>query len=453
MNVARRGIATSVTLLILLGAAAACEQRPPADAAVEPPPPRPNVLVIVTDDQRAPGTLDVMRHTRRFFSDGTRFEQAYATTPLCCPSRASIMTGLYAHNHGVKTNDDGSDLDQSLTLQRHLKDAGYRTALAGKYLNRWDPQVDPPHFDRWALWLRGWYYGSRYNVDGVPKRIDRYSTTYIVTKALGMMRDFEATDETPWFLYVWPLTPHKPFTPAPQDRDARIPPFVHDPATRDRDLSDEPDFLRASTSSESVARKTRSEQLRSLISLDRELARVYGRLGALGELENTLVVFMSDNGYLWGEHGIVGKRYPYTPSIQIPLLLRWPGYTTTATDSRLVTNLDVATTIAEATGLELATDGRSLISAGARDRLLIEQWADDETLVPTMASLLTPDFQYVEYFTPEGTVAERAYYDLQADPYQLSNLLGDADGSNDPPTAELSEQLDRDRVCSSQACP
>jgi arylsulfatase A-like enzyme len=133
----------------------------------------PNILIIVTDDQRA-GTLGVMPQTRRWFQQqGTTYTNAFATTPLCCPSRSSILTGRYAHNHGVLKNFMGGRLDHATTIERRLDQAGYTTGIAGKFLNSWKPEDDPPNFDRWAIFnphIDPGYFNSRFNVNGKYKR-------------------------------------------------------------------------------------------------------------------------------------------------------------------------------------------------------------------------------------------------------------------------------------------
>ncbi|MBA3429894.1 MAG: sulfatase-like hydrolase/transferase, partial [Actinobacteria bacterium] len=127
---------------------------------------RPNILIILTDDQRATGTMWVMPKTRAIFgSGGTRYNNAVATTPLCCPSRASIFSGRYAHNHGVVSNASAGALNQDLTIQAQLRRAGYRTAVAGKFLNGFPSS--PPHFDRWAVHRGRRYFDATFDLDGI----------------------------------------------------------------------------------------------------------------------------------------------------------------------------------------------------------------------------------------------------------------------------------------------
>ena len=453
----RRRFASIVVLLALAQGLAACDGgRAPASPAVEPRPP--NILLVITDDQRATASMQALPAVRRLFGRGGRtFTNAFATTPLCCPSRASIVSGTYAHNHGVHTNADGMDLDPDATVQRYLQEAGYRTAVVGKYLNRWDPGVDPAHFDKFAVWLRGIYRHSSWNFNGRIRRPEGYTTRLMTGFAERFLRGFERNDDdAPWYLWLGPNAPHSPYAAEHRYKGAKTKGWDGNPATRDRDVSDEPAFIEQSQNSAEHARKIRRKQLRTLYSVDDQVSRVFELLRELDEEEDTLAIFMSDNGFLWGEHGIVGKRYAYTQSIQIPLLMRWPGELEPGSvDDRLAANLDLAPTLLEAAGVGVppGLDGMSLLGGELRERLLIEQWADEETYVPTMAALRSDDYQYVEYYGPGGRVIGRQYYDLQADPWQNRNLLGDSSRANDPDAGALSRRLRRDRSCAGAGCP
>jgi arylsulfatase A-like enzyme len=446
-----------IALAVGSGAVAHAITTSPATAsgATAAPSSRPNVLLIVTDDQRPTETLDAMPKTRdRFGRLGTYFPNAFATTPLCCPSRASIFTGRYAHNHGVKDNSLGWRLDQSSTLQRRLKDAGYTTAMVGKFLNHWNAE-DPPYFDRWALFGNGPYTNFWANEQGVKKTIARYATSYTGDKATEFIREAEGDDGRPWFLYVAPTAPHEPFTPEAKYKDVTVPKFVRNPAFFEDDLSDKPPYVRNAQTTRSVVLKRRTAQLRMLMSVDDLVSRVFSALMAAGET-NTLAFFVSDNGYLWGEHGLTEKRNPYTHSIGIPFYMRWPGVVRQgAVDPRLVANIDLAPTVMDAAGLasDPTIDGMSLLRSEFRNRLLTErlQTAD----YPTFASLRTLDYQYTEYYRgadlrPGSTPIFREYYDLVADPWQRTNYLRDGNAANNPPPAEINSlhrQLAADLIC------
>jgi arylsulfatase A-like enzyme len=447
--------AASVALTVGLPPAA-----PPAEAQ-----PRPNILLVVTDDQRPEETLAVMRKTRRWLqATGVQFPNAFVTTPLCCPSRASILTGQYAHNHGVKDNQKPFKLDQDATLQRHLQDAGYRTGLVGKYLNGWDPVTTPPHFDRWSLFspleFAHGYRNNLFNVNGQLKKVKTYSTDYLARRSKAVLKWFETDDASPWMLLVWPFAPHGPFVVDRQYKDAKVGHWTKSPAVLESDRTDKPAYVQSKFRSLKTAGNIRRSQLRMLMSADDLVEGIRQQLGKLGEREQTLVVFTSDNGYVWGEHGWIDKRLPYTNSIKVPLLVRWAGHLPGGVaDPRMVTNLDLAATLYDAAGVSPShpLDGRSLLKNWQRDRVLLEYWANDESVIPTWRSIRTVSEQYIEtYDEATGETASREYYDLLSDPFQLTNLLGDADPANDPPpdrVAHLSLQIERDRECQGTAGP
>jgi arylsulfatase A-like enzyme len=427
---------------------------PPAGAQT-----RPNILLIMTDDQRPEESLSVMRKTRRWLErSGVRYVNAYVTTPLCCPSRGTILTGRYAHNHGVRDNQKPHALDQDETLQRYLRQAGYRTALVGKYLNGWEPTRNPPHFDRWSLFspleFAHGYRNNPFNVNGQIQNVNTYSTDFLTKRTRSVLRWFETDDASPWMMLVWPFAPHGPFVVEKDYARAKVGQWARSPAVLEADRSDKPAYVRSKNRSLKTAGNIRKSQLRMLMSVDDMVESIRRELGKLGEREQTLVVFMSDNGYTWGEHGWIDKRLPYTNSIKIPLLIRWPGHLPGGVaEPRMVTNADVAATLFQAAGVTPghAVDGRSLLDNWQRDRLFLEYWSNAESIIPTWRSIRTPTEQYIEtYDEGSGTVASREYYDLVSDPFQLTNLLGDADPANDPSpdvVAGLSLQIERDRDC------
>lgn len=413
---------------------------------------RPNVLLILTDDQRE--GLDVMPSTRELFSAGGRsYPNAFATTPLCCPSRASILTGRYAHNHGVKSNglDDWKALDHSTTIENHLREAGYRTAIFGKFLNNWPVRRDPPHFDSWAVipkvFGRRAYYDSEWNVQGTVKRVSTYATDFIESKGLGFLRGSESNDAQPWFLFLSLTAPHADFVAEPAYESAGVPTWNGNPAVFEQDRSDKPAYVRAFHETYRSATAKRRAQLRTLMSVDDLVEQVFSELALLGE-ENTLAIYLSDNGYFWGEHKLPAKGAPYQQSVRVPLFLRWPGQMPASTDERLVANVDVAPTILAAAGLPFTGDGRDLLdSVWTRDRLLLEYWIDPYSpTIPRWASTVRFGAQYIEYYGKDGSVVGREFYDLEADPWQLENLRA-------APDATWRRQLSSDRRCSGAGCP
>ncbi|HEV3475512.1 MAG TPA: sulfatase [Actinomycetota bacterium] len=417
--------------------------------------PQPNVLIFMTDDQRS-DTMFMMPKTQRWFGQqGTRFPSAYATTPLCCPSRASIMTGRYTHNHRVLDNYSALSLDQNSTLQRYLQEAGYLTGITGKYMNAWPLYTNPPYFHRWSIFNTG-YQNAKFNTDGVLRRLPGYATDVIGEKSVRFLRFFEGDDARPWLLYVDPFAPHDPFRPAHRHRRSPVPRWEPSPASTESDRNDKPPQVQARTAGIEGIKLVRRLQLRTLIAVDEAVNRVMKELARLGEGGSTLAFFTSDNGFFWAEHGLFDKRWPYTPSIEIPLFMRWPGQVQGgAIDPRLAANLDITPTVLDAAGIPpdptYPLDGRSLLTADRRDRLLLESFVDRlDVGVPPWASLLTPQYQYVEYYDSNGeTVSFREYYDLREDPWQLHNLLAEPSFRNNQGglVANLSSQLARDRRC------
>jgi arylsulfatase A-like enzyme len=421
---------------------------------------RPNIVVFVTDDQ--PRDLVTMPKTRSWFQDaGTDFTNAWVTTPLCCPSRSSIFSGRYAHNTGVHTNSSTQEVqafDQHATIQRRLHDEGYHTAMTGKYLNSWDLTEPPPYFDRFALHNGGATYSDpKVNADGTVKTVSGFEPDVLASFANSYLDGFEADDATPWFLYVATKAPHDPFKPAPRYVDAPVPGWDGNPAVFETDRSDKPPVVRQQTKTFADGSSIREQQLRCLMAADDMVNKVMSHIDALGE-QDTLAIFISDNGLMWGEHGVAGhKRLPYPQSASVPLLMRWPGHVATgASDARLAANVDLAPTIAGAVGItpDYVMDGTSLLKPSARDALQLEYWkSPDNTSFPTWASIVTPTEQYTEWYQDDAvTMTFREDYDLANDPWENENLLADGDPSNDPDTTAIAARLQSARTCAGSAC-
>jgi len=429
------------------------------DALATHAPGRPNILLIMTDDQRAEGTMAVLPQTRAWFeAGGTKFTQAFATTPLCCPSRSSVFSGRYAHNHGVRNLELAEALDQRYTIQEYLRQAGYRTGYFGKYLNFWNLFRNPTSYDDWSINLDG-YSPLRVNENGVVKGITQYATSYYRDNAVRFIQESETEDARPWFLQVATTAPHAPFTPETKYLNAPVPPFDQPPNYFEADKQDKPVAVANSNYDPAEIESVRVAQLRTLMSVDDLVADVFSTLQATGEESSTLAIFMSDNGYEWGEHGLSLKQDPYDGSVRIPMYLRFPGHVTPgATDSRLVANVDVAPTIADAVGglpVALPMDGKSMLDpAQNRSRLLLELWHESHGELG-WGSLRTPTSHYIERYdnVEAESVRFREYYDLATDPWEMNNLLGDGIAANDPSTAALSAQLAADRACEGSACP
>ncbi|MEO8330478.1 MAG: sulfatase-like hydrolase/transferase, partial [Candidatus Nanopelagicales bacterium] len=319
--------------------------RAPGDVTTSPP----NILIINTDDQRSSETLSAMPHVQAFFADhGTNFINGEVTTSLCCPSRSSFFSGRYSHNTGITGNgldDLIAAFDQESTIQGYLQGAGYNTAIVGKYLNTYPLMNDPRNWTHWAT-TTGGYYDVPFNVDSGYVGTNGYYTNKLGDFATNFLQDFETDDAKPWLMYLAPEAPHAPYKPSPKYADAAVPEPVHPPSWNEVDVSDKPLAVRwRSPVSETAYLSRRTQMLRTLMSVDDLVRRVTHELRALGENQNTLAVFTSDNGYMWAEHRIMDKRFPYMESVEVPFLVRWPGHIQEGvTSTRLVTQIDLLPT-------------------------------------------------------------------------------------------------------------
>lgn len=448
-----RALALGVLAALALAAPAAARQ--------------PNVLFVITDDQRAVDTLAVMPSTRAIFGrGGTRFPNAFASTPNCCPARATIFSGRYAHNHGVLTNFLPLELETRSTLQATLRRAGYRTAIFGKYLNWLPAEHDPPWFSDWGT-TPGGYYRADWNLNGrLRRRAPEYSTRLIGRYGVDFLRRAERRDRQPWLMYLTPSAPHLPFVPERRYRSARVPKLRLTPAHRERDRSDKPPFFADLTIPMSDIRFAWRQQQRTLLSVDDLVERVFGELRRLGEERDTLAFFLSDQGFFMGEYGgFMFKDLPHTQSTRFPLLARWPGRIAAgASDRRLVGNVDLVPTVLEAAGLRrgAALDGRSLLRRERGRRWVLTEnfgtsrYPGSRELIPAWASLRSRELLYAEYYPRDGSRGFREWYDLRRDPYLLRNLLarpGTAGAPNPARLERVQSLLRRYRACRGRACP
>jgi N-acetylglucosamine-6-sulfatase len=420
---------------------------------------RENVVVIMTDDQTE-ASLATMPHLNSLLGgEGTRFDQAIASFPLCCPSRATHLTGQYAHNHGVLHNSPPFggfiQLDHSNTLPVWLQANGYRTIHVGRYLNGYEYRHGIPA--GWTEWYTSPhstafnYAAWKVNENGVLKTYPdaahpgEHQTDYTTRRAVELI-DRAAPGEQPFFLSLWYVAPHRggprdpddPFrpltpSPAPRHRDAyagvRMPRL---PSFNERSMYDKPQVVadrpRLSPSLAAGVEENWRQEIEALMAVDEGVAQIVEALRRTGELDNTLIVYTSDNGFMHGEHrALAEKVLPYEESIRIPLVMRGPGVPHARLDHRLVGNVDVPATILDATDTApgLLPDGRSLLELlgdpGAewgRD-ILIEN-GNGANGVPTYRGIRTYRYLYIEH----RTTGEYELYDLVEDPYQLQSVDG-----------------------------
>ncbi|HEU0195217.1 MAG TPA: sulfatase [Gaiellales bacterium] len=430
---------------------------------------RPNVLVILTDDQRYEGTggpegfLNFMTNVRTWMQQGgENFTNMFVTSSLCSPSRGALMTGRYAHNTGVLINGDQSPVqvfNQQTSLQYRLQQAGYLTGLAGKYFNTWPIGMTPPYFNEFAL-TKGGYNNTQFNVNGTTAVRSGYTVSVTQKYALQFLQDFHTQDPTrPWYMYVALEAPHSPYTADTPYKNATFPAWNGNPAVAEKDKSDKPPVVqRNGTNGLAAGNQRRIAQDRTLLSVNDMVGALMNYLQSSGQLDNTLVIYTSDNGMMWGEHGLLDKRYPYAPSVHVPLFVRWPGHVTAgSTSSNMVANIDIAPTILDATGTSFdpsQIDGHDLLGPYVRSRMHLEYWVSpDAPGVPTWRGTWTNNYEYVQWYGPKGGITFREYYNLQNDPYQLTNLLHDGTTANDPKTAPLQAQVNADQACAGASCP
>lgn len=401
---------------------------------------QPNVVLIVTDDQRWE-TLEHMPTVQtRLAGRGVTFSNAFAVNPLCCPSRASILTGTYSHTSGVWSNSGptgGIDVfDDSWTLPVWLDQAGYQTMLVGKYIQGYRPNkvpftMVPPGWNRWRAFYGGLGYYSYRLTDG--QALQEYGTDpedYSTDVLAAAARQFIRNTRSPFFLYFAPFAPHQSarfsVDPAPRHVDALAGvAYSPRPTVNEANVADKPPWIRRrSTYSRARLTELREEQLESLLAVDEAVAGILDALADTGELADTLIVLTSDNGYSWGEHRWAGKRLPYEESIRVPLVVRYDRLGIPARiEPRPALNVDLAPTIAAAAGLAVpGRDGRSLLplladpEARWRNRVLIEY--HDPPFFPSYCGYRTNRWKYVQYRT-----GREELYDLATDPFEAVNVV------------------------------
>lgn len=412
----------------------------------------PNVVVVLTDDQNV-ASLPWMERVSSLRRRAVDFSNAFVTSPVCAPSRASLFSGRYAHRHGVVSNFfAATTFDASSTLATGLADAGYSTALVGKYMNYAGAlESVPPGWDEWqALILEeGGYNGyDDYAIDENGTLVELgaaprdYSTDLLARRSVDFMRGHA---DRPFLLVFAPFAPHIPAIPAAR-HDGYLrniqpwrPPHWHQP-----DVSRKPawvQFMKAVMTPEATATAdaTRSAQLETLLAVDEAFGRIEDTLEGLGLTDNTLLIFTSDNGYHWGEHWWDTKFTGYEESIRVPLVMSYPVFAPEpATRTELVLNIDLAPTIADltATSAPAAVDGQSVASlltapGAVRQDFLIQAWG--AIIVRPFEGVRDVRFKYIKTDAAGGITEE--LYDLDTDPFELVNL------ATEPPWAATLDQL------------
>ncbi len=438
---------------------------------------RPNVVVIMTDDQTVESMRVMPNVSTLLGQQGVSFDSSFVSYSLCCPSRATFLTGQYAHNHGVWGNappTGGYDkLDHTNTLAVWLSRAGYQTIHLGKYLNgygRQRPTEIPPGWGEWYASVDPStyrYYNYTLNENGrlvtYGTGAASYQTDVYARKAVDIIRR-QALDPRPFFLWAAFLAPHaggprEPddpvgmSTPVPAPRHRNLfatQPLPIPPSFNEADVSDKPQYVRnrplMTPAKIAEVRENYQQRLESLLAVDEAVAAIVKALESTGQLNDTFIIFTSDNGFFHGEHRLPsGKVLLYEPSIRVPLIIRGPGIPRGELRSQPVANIDLAPTIVSAARAQpgRVMDGRSLLPF-ARDPLL----HSSRSLLletPTYAAIRTPRWLYAEYVS-----GARELYDLVRDPDELVSLHTDLRYTRIK--ADLALRLGRLRACVGPVC-
>ena len=413
---------------------------------------RPNVLLIFTDDQRY-DSLSITGNPYiqtpaldRIAAEGALFRRAYVSTSRCCPGRAALLTGKNATRHGVWNNHpEPGSLDGHDSVADHLDRAGYRTAWIGKWHLPNSGGGPVRGFDRWVSYEGpGSHFGQVLNVDGETVKSEGFQADRLTDHALEFLGDARDSAE-PFFLTLAFKNPHVPMTPAPRHAGTLDHVPVGLPASALDPVSSLPAFYRvlrgatgrhAIDDEEAYARDLRA-YWELMLSVDDNVQRVLDVLTASGELDNTLILVTTDNGQLLGEHGLQQKGLSYEPSIQVPLLMRFPERIQKGrTMDQLVLTEDLLPTVLELCGLDIPGDvqGKSLVpiledpSSSWRERFLYlaPGFGGEGGMIER--AVVEERFKYVS-FEAAGT-REELLFDRESDPDERTNLaaqLGQAD--------------------------
>ena len=458
---------------------------------VPPAKKRPNVMMITVDDMSVDDLRSMPRVAEVLAAKGATLTNTIAPTPICAPSRASMLTGQYAHNHGtlgVKGEHGGfRTLEDTDTLPVWLRRAGYDTMFVGKYLNGygeggrkartyvppgwtdWRGSVDPTTYR---------FFSTKLNINGQVRRYSRYNTDLFAAQTTDLLRSRERGDK-PWYLWVNYVAPHNGGPRDPDDPLTTHPNHEREigttvPAPRHRDLFDgvdmpaKPSRWEADTSdkvadgtgrnwdatSRSLLTEAWQQRQESLRAIDQAVGKHVRVLRRTGQLKRTVIIFSSDNGYLMGEHNLTGKLRHYRESLQVPTVVRGPGVVRGAAVSTLVSTADWPVTIAalaKAIPVKRVLDGVDVSPYWGKTRAVprvvpIEAYSEDSGSRRTYSGI-----RYADRYTYVALEEGEELYDLRADPYELENV------AQDPTYAGVLDRMRewdaRYRDCRGATCP
>ena len=416
-----------------------------------------NIILIVSDDHRSdfiscvegcPPFLETPS-LDRLAAEGMRFENAFVTTSLCSPSRASILTGRYMHGHRVADNQNPVAVGTRF-FPEFLQQRGYATAFVGKWHMGHDDDSPRPGYDHWASFRgQGTYADPLLNVDGEHVQTTGYTADVLTDHALAWLE--QRADDRPFFLHLAFKAVHYPFEPAPRHRGRYATAAVPYPET----MADTEENYRSQSS---WIRERRQgihgiehmqtgrfdgdpvpdfealfrSYCETVHGLDENIGRLVDHLRATGLADSTLVIYTSDNGFALGEHGFYDKRDAFEESIRVPMIAWAPGWITPGSRApQLVQNIDLAATLLDVAGAthpsDVPMDGKSFrpLLEGRdvpwRDHVLYEYfWEWNFPATPTTLAIRTERFKYVHY---HGIWDDDGFYDLATDPHERHNLI------------------------------
>ena len=420
----------------------------------------PNIIFIMTDDQPDHTVAYMPTMMKELVPNGINFTNGFVTTPLCCPSRVSILSGEYVHNHKVYTNSmptgGAEKYDATASLATWMKEAGYHTAYYGKYLNGYEkllPRgVVPLGWDEWGAFLGqsqsydedagnleyffNFTMSENGNVVEYPRNKENFGADVVTKKAVNFIND---SRDKPFFLFIGYYNPHSPYISAPRHQDTTFRTgtgwdwFQYRPPNfNEKDISDKPAYLKDfSPLSEGEVDTAHKQILRSLLSVDDGVASILNALDKTGLRDKTIIVYLSDNGMTLGNHRLgVSKNCAYEECVKVPFIVYAPAYFSARSDDHLVANIDLAPTFVDLAGgvIPESVNGKSLLpllkdgNAAWRDDILFEHWrteGGEGSMIPEFYAVRSKEWKYVEYET-----GEKELYDLVNDPYELENLAG-----------------------------
>jgi len=432
---------------------------------------RPNIVFILVDDLRW-DALGCIGHPfaktpniDRIAKEGALFRNFFVSIPLCSPSRASFLTGQYPHTHGIIDNTDHSALSHKLvTYPGLLHDAGYETAFIGK----WHMGLDDsprPGFDRWVSFKgQGVYNDPTLNVDGKSSKHSGYITDILNEYSVKFVK---SEHKKPFLLYLPHKAVHGPFTPAERHKNLYLDAVIKPTPSLDDSLEGKPAVTRElenpaeqpSVKKSKVRKQTNEKatrmpenairnQLRALAAIDEGVGELFKALKEANQLDNTIIIFSSDNGFFWGEHGLADKRWAYDESIRDPLVIRIPRLIRPGTIiDQFVLNIDIAPTLLELAGVPIpkTMQGRSFLpllkdgKSSWRHAFFTEYFQEKQyPRTPTWQAIRTEQWKYIKYVDLNDM---DELYDLKGDPHEMKNLIKDS--ASQSTLKQMQSELDK----------